>query len=56
MQAAYGAIEAYLALASAPAQQQQSLEAEEALMAGMSLDEKKKYKQKKRKVRNMAHC
>ena len=50
LQAAVGAVEVYLELASAPARQQQSLKEEEALLANMSLEDQKKHKMKRKKV------
>lgn len=50
LQAAYGAIETYLELANKGPRAQQSLEAEETLLASLSLEDRKKHKLKKKKV------
>lgn len=51
LQAVWGAVETYLELADGPNRQQQELEREEARLAAMSVDDQKKERLRKKKVR-----
>ena len=50
LQAAFGAVDTYLRLADKGPLEEQSLEEEEAMLASLSLGERKKHKLKKKKV------
>lgn len=50
LQAAFGAVETYLALADKGPLDKQSLEEEESLMASLSIEDRKKHKLKMKKV------